>query len=227
MLQSFSTILRKVYNMITNEHIIYDTINNILIKCFHSNVDIGKRNFRVHYHTSCELSLIISGSGTYEVDNNKYNFASGDVFLFGSNEHHCITDVFSDLDLLNIYFEPRLLWESQESMELLALFFSRNSSFRNQFCDEPFLQDQIRKIEDEITYKRLCYRLEIRYSLFSALGYILRNYDYTSYKGNPSENYQSMTSAMKNAVAYIDENFSQNRLYFLNRICSLLSRLLS
>ena len=196
--------------MIVNEQLLCDANNNILLKSYHSRIGVGERPFRVHYHTSCELSLFVSGNGIYETNSEKYHFSPGDVFLFGSNEHHCITSASSESDLLNIHFEPRLLWESQESLELLALFFSRNDNFRNQFSNDIFLQEKILKIEDEIATKRKCFLMEVKHSLFSVLIYILRNFDYTSDKATSPKNHRNMSLAMTKAVNYIDENFEKD-----------------
>ena len=119
--------------MITNQQFLYDANNTLLLKTYHSKVNIGKRIYREHHHTECELSLFVSGSGKYTVNEKEYTFSAGDIFLFGSSEHHCITDIHTELNLLNIYFEPKLLCEHSENIELSSLFFNRNTNIKNVF----------------------------------------------------------------------------------------------
>ena len=194
--------------MITNQQFLYDANNTLLLKTYHSKVNTGKRIYREHYHTECELSLFVSGSGKYTVNEKEYSFSPGDIFLFGSSEHHCITDIHTELNLLNIHFEPKLLWENSENIELLSLFFNRNSNFKNIFCNEPLLQNKILNIEKELTDMKVGYITEIKHLLFSSLIYILRNYDYTN-QTEYSEKYHSNIKKMKNVIKYIDENLDK------------------
>lgn len=194
--------------MVTNQHILCDNKGNILLKTYHSKVSVGKRTYREHHHTECELSLFVSGNGVYTVDNKSYIFSKGDVFLFGSNESHCITEIHSGLDLLNIHFEPRLLWEHSDNIELLSLFFSRNNNFENIFCNVSFLQNNILNIEQELINKDVGYFTEVKHILFSALIYILRNYNYVNETERSQKHYQ-IAKKMKHIIDYIDENLDQ------------------
>ena len=187
-----------------NEHTLYDSNNKIILKAYHSCVEPGKRVLREHHHTECELSLFISGSGTYSLCGTEYTFSSGDMFLFGSNEAHCITDVTATLNLLNIQFEPRLLWENPDSIELLSIFNMRNKNFKNQFSkDDTILQNCILDIEKEITQKSIGYRIKTKYLLFSSLIHIIRSYDYVT-KANSYTYEYALSKKMKDAMTYID-----------------------
>lgn len=112
-----------------NEHILYNSESSIIIKTFHSIVSPTKRIYNKHHHTECELSLFISGSGVYKTRKEEFSFKKGNMFLFGSNEAHCITEIHEELNLLNIHFEPRILWENSDNIELMNLFISRNKNF--------------------------------------------------------------------------------------------------
>ena len=85
---------------------------------YHSVLSPRKRKYNAHHHTECELSVFISGSGIYTVHEKEYEFSPGDIFLFGSNEAHCITEIHEELNLLNIHFNPRILWETPENVPL-------------------------------------------------------------------------------------------------------------
>ena len=188
------------------ENILYDNKNNPIIKTFHSSVLPQKRLFNMHHHTECELSLFISGSGIYSVKNKQYTFHAGDIFLFGSDEAHCITEIFKELDLLNIHFEPRVLWQYPEALELLNLFHSRNSNFTNKFSgDDVVLKNIILDIEAELSEKKTGYKIQTKHNLFSALIHIMREYNYIEFNNNPSQN-TTTTKSLTEAINYIQSH---------------------
>lgn len=189
-----------------NEQVLYNDANNAVIKTFHSNVTPGKRIYNEHHHTECELSVFISGSGVYTVCGKEYTFQKGDMFLFGSNEAHCITEIYNELDLLNIHFEPRILWEHPENVELLNLFFARNKNFSNKLSHtDETLRNIILETEKEITDKKIAYKVQAKHILLSALVHILREYDYTK-KDNTMIKNSSAVKKLKDAMLYIDRN---------------------
>lgn len=181
----------------------YNETQHTVLKTFHSAVTPIKREFTQHHHTECELSMFISGQGTYKVKDKEYSFKEGDIFLFGSNEVHCITEITKEINLLNIHFEPSMLWESDESIELLKLFNARNKNFSNKFSNDTFLNDAVLNIENELKEKKACYKTNIRFYLYSALIHILRKYPYT--QTNIKEQSVS-TQSMKDAIYYINSN---------------------
>ncbi len=191
------------------ENFIYDDNGTAIIKTFHSTVKPGKRSYNEHHHTECELSIFISGRGIYSVHEKKYEFQGGDMFLFGSNEPHCITEIYEDINLLNIHFEPRILWNNSENVELLNLFAARNKNFSNKFSGKDIkLRDIIYEVENEIDQKRTGYRIQVKYTLFSALVHILREYNYVKEDDLIIKNF-STAERMKDAMVYIDENLEK------------------
>lgn len=195
--------------MVYNRNVLYDNKNNEIIKVFHSKVSSGKRIYREHHHTECELSLFLSGSGVYTVGERIYEFSAGDMFLFSSDETHCITNIYTETDLLNIHFEPRLLWEQPENMELLNLFFAKNKNFSNQFSSKDIgLRNLIHGIENELTNKFAGYKIECKNKLLGALIYILRNYDYSD-KNQNYVKYRSNIKKMKDAMNYINDHLEE------------------
>ena len=195
-----------------NENIFYDKNNNPIIKTFHSSVLPGKRLYTAHHHTECELSLFVSGSGIYSVKDKKYTFNKGDMFLFASDEAHCITEIYEELNLLNIHFEPRILWEQPENIELLGLFNARNSDFVNKFSTkDEALKNIICDIEKELSEKKPGYKTETRYKLFSALIHIIRHYNYTETNSISSQKtaiIQSLEDAMEYIHAHLYEQLT-------------------
>ena len=128
-----------------------------------------------------------------------------DVFLFGSNEEHCITAIDKEINLLNMQFEPRILWEHSENIELLKLFSARNEHFSNRFNgSDTTLSRLIISIENELRNKDIGYKIQVKYLLFAALIHMMRNYPYTqkdtAFVGGET------TEQLKNAMLYIDSN---------------------
>ncbi len=188
-----------------NEAVIYDNTGKPILKSFHSSVKPEKRFYREHHHTECELSIFVSGDGIYNVNQRVYDFHAGNVFLFGSNEIHCITEINSSLHLLNIQFEPRLLWEYPENAEMLRLFNSRKSNFSNRFEDDETLKKYIFSIEKELSEKRTGYVIEAKYLLYSALIHIIREYNST----HSMTDTLNSSEGMRSAIAYINQNLEK------------------
>lgn len=193
--------------MVYNENTLLDESGNIIIKTFFSRVKPQKRILRVHHHTECEFSLVISGKGEYYVHGTKYEFSAGDVFLFGSNESHFIVEIFEELVLMNVYYEPRIFWDEPENTELLNLFFNRNKNFSNRFSD-TFLSKSLLELESEIHEKKQGYKVCVKYLLFSALVHILREYDCAKNDASAAKNF-SAVSNLKDALMFINKNFDK------------------
>ena len=191
-----------------NENAIFDDNNSLILKSYHSSVDAGKRSYTEHHHTECELSVFLEGSGIYSVHGKEYEFHSGDIFLFGSNEAHCITDIYEKIDLLNIQFEPRFLWENSENTELLNLFAARNEKFSNKFAGDGHLFSIIDDIEKEISEKPPCYKIKIKCLLLSALTHIMRSYDCID-KNKIISSHSPTSRSLKKATDYINTHFSE------------------
>ena len=188
------------------ENILTDDYGNVVIRTYHSKLPSCTRPYRAHHHTECELSVFLRGRGVYAVQERQYSFEAGSVFLFGSDEAHCITEIHEDFDLLNVHFEPRLLWGHSATSELLCLFAARSRRFTNHIAvGDRVLIDTVLAIERELTQRQVCCAVQARYLLFSALTHIIRSYDYVTSEKSVSAP-SSVTGNIKRAIRYIDEN---------------------
>lgn len=198
------------FQMRFDELILSDDTSIPYIKTFHSMVSPSKRTYNAHHHTECELSVFIDGRGVYSVQGREYEFNPMDVFLFGSNEEHCITAINKEINLLNIQFEPRILWEHSENIELLKLFSARNEYFSNKFdSSDKTLPSLILSLESELRDKKTGYKIQVKYLLLCALIHIMRNYAYT--RSDTAFTGGKTTEQLKRAMLYIDSNL-ENRL---------------
>ena len=124
--------------MLVNEYnIMSETGTGALMRLFNSHAGNGKRPLANHHHTMIEISYIKRGSGIYTVGDRVYDIAPGDVFMFGSDEPHCITEINGDGDMLimNVHFEPRFIWAPGNGMfdaKYLRVFSDRGGDFSNR-----------------------------------------------------------------------------------------------
>ena len=191
------------------ELLLTDDFNRVILKSYHSKLSPQKRKLLLHHHTECELSLFIAGSGIYSVEERQYSFSAGDVFLFGSNEAHCITEVREEMDVLNIHFEPKLLWEHSENAELLGLFSARGKNFSNCFASgDNVLKGGILALEEELLQQDVCCLTSVKCILFSLLIHIIRSYDCVQ-KDKLLIPQHTVTKSLKKAIQYIDEHLSE------------------
>lgn len=187
------------------------------IKMFHSAVPGGQREYREHHHTECELSILLSGSGIYTVKGSEYAFQKGDIFLFASNEVHCITKISpdSDFELLNIQFEPKFLWNGSDrsTLPLLKVFLDRNAAFSNRLDREnpatPQICNLILEMEEEFCSQNPGYTLKLKLNLLSILLSILRDYGYVNEKNCLEKPNNHMLSRLAQAMTYIDTHLSE------------------
>jgi len=189
------------------------------ISMYHSTAPAEKGRYYVHHHAEYELSLFVSGSGTYSAGDKIYDFLPGDIFLFGSNEQHLITEIksdeFGELDILNIHFSPRLLWANGDEaiLPLIKLFSARSESFSNMLSREnphtAEIRSLIHDIEREFTEKKDCFELKLKTILYSILICIFREYGYVQKNTNVSMNEQTRLQ-LSNALDYIDNNLGEN-----------------
>lgn len=179
------------------------------VRCYHSVLPPQHRAYTAHHHTECELSVFLAGEGMYTVGERTYPFRAGDVFLFGSNEEHCITDITSPMELLNVQFEPYILWENQDAVELMALFNARKASFENRFSDESGrIKERLLALEAELCEARPCYAVAAKCHLFFALATLMRDYACVDHQKAVRVS-DTVTQSVRAAMAYIGQNLGR------------------
>lgn len=192
--------------MRTNELHLTDDSGSTVIKSYHSLLSPQKREYQAHHHTECELSVFLRGSGIYKLESREYSFHPGSIFLFASNEAHCITEIFEEMDLLNFHFEPRILWEHPECSHILNLFTARSEHFQNCFPSGDFvLSSKLQELESELLEQKLGCLINSKYLLFSVLVHLIRNYDCV----DPCKNLNPINlplNNLKHAIQYINDH---------------------
>ncbi len=190
-----------------------------LMKLYYSSAKPGKLKYREHHHTEFEMAMFKSGSGIYTVGDRKYTINPGDIFLFNSNEVHCITEVTGseELKIVNIHFEPRFIWSVGNDLfdaQYLKIFIDRSENFQHRLDRNNPATKQIRKvfenIETEFCEKRPEYQLMVKINLLTILVLVCRNYEYV----NPNDDYfvyRKNFADIEKSIEYITLNL-ENRI---------------
>ena len=198
---------------------IFDNCNNSIFKIFISTAATRKGVVRQHRHTEFELSLILSGKGIYKTENGNFDIQENDIFLYSTNEYHCITDIFPDGDnlymkLLNIHFSPSYIMGTDSlnrNTEYMNIFFSRKTPFENRIdrtnIYNPRLRELILSIKSECENKEPCYETIVFARLTEILTLLLRHYNLTENKNVKSLCHIDNISS---AITYINEHYNEN-----------------
>ena len=155
------------------------------LRLYHSVVPPFQRTYEEHRHTAFELSLICAGNGVYRAGAHSYHFQPGDVFLFSSNEPHCIVEVSGSgaLDIMNLQFEPRFLWSPENllfQVHYPEIFFQRNEKYSHLLTSasetENGIARRLQAIEREFQRQNTDYKLMVKLQVLELLVLIRREY---------------------------------------------------
>lgn len=160
-----------------------------------------------HSHSFTEVSLVLKGTGIYTADSEDYPIAPGDLFFFGSNSIHYITNVTSPLEMLTLQFPASLLTNATPVYAAPSnwrLFTSPVSMHIANSDAKRFhlLMSEIQKnlTEQPTDYIAYIHSLVVILSIFLQREAIGRNIHLDPAKNN---------SSILAALAYIDKNLSQ------------------
>lgn len=194
---------------ITNEY------NHILLNMWSVAISSGKRPLTKHQHLNFEIMMVDSGSGTYTTNTGEYSIAEGDVFIFSSNEQHCISAVGNDgLCITNLQFDPQFIQYTGTNFE------NTTSIANSRFClqHNPFFQNRIEAnkaielvqlldfIKKELQAQSNEYVLSVKSYLHLFLVNLVRNFNYID-KSN-TRNVEQF-SHIHQALTFIDEHFTE------------------
>lgn len=195
-----------------NEDILIGQSGDALIKSFFSSVGPGRREYREHHHAECELSTFLSGSGTYLVNKKEYEFQPGDVFLFCGDESHCITNIKSQFELLNLHFQPKLFWNDTDDFVAMKILSAKGSAFENRIDRNNPSTEKIRaniiSLQKELMLKRIGYRSVAKHLLCDSLITLVRDYNYVN-EEIECENVSNAVPLMEKALAFIIDNLDK------------------
>ncbi len=151
-----------------------------LLKMWSIDVDMKHRPYVRHSHTRFEITVVNKGRGEYTTENSVYPMEEGDVFVFSSNEIHCITSTDGNLSITNLHFEPRYLGRDFDSY--MDLCFSHSADFKNRIPskDAAVIREHHNKIKDELESVGDSYSVAVKAHLDLMIIELLRNHSYLS-----------------------------------------------
>ena len=203
------------------------------IKIFESEVNFTHRDFFEHKHSDFEISFIKSGRGVYQLKDRICEFNQGDIFIFGTNVIHCITDTYDEekTNLINIQFEPRLIWSPFSNLltdECRKVFNGKNEKItsKNDVYDD--ISSIILKIQREATHRNVGYEILIRAYLCEIIGLLVRESEPNSRKYSIDTQRDSLLN-LDLAMTYINENLDNTivSLKDIEECVSIIANLIS
>lgn len=190
-----------------------------MLKLFNVHVPSGKREFKKHKHIEFEIVLFKSGEGIYRTLNKSYSIKAGDIFLFSSNEIHCITEISNkeEMVLMNIHFEPRFIWSPGNDLfdtKYLKIFFDRNRNFENRLERSNPAITTITKLlldmEQEFFEKQTEYALMVKSKLLTILVTLIRHFDYVKDTDNNFYMRKNNFEMIEKSIIYIHRHLTDD-----------------
>ena len=183
------------------------TSDSLFLDMFIAKMAPQTRPLFLHSHPFAEVSIVLAGAGTYTVNTEDYPISPGDLFFFGSNTIHYITNVTSSLKLLTLQFPPSLLtnttpvYAASSNWHLFAspTAMHISSSDTEQF---HFLMNEIQRnlLEHPVDYIAYIHSLITILSISLLRSALERNIHLSPDKNNAS---------ILAALTYIDNNINR------------------
>lgn len=200
------------HTVITEIGTITEPDKALLLRMWDVDVPAGNRPFQHHRHFNFEIMYVRSGSGSYTTEHQTFAILPGDIFIFSSNELHCITDVHSQgLQITNLQFSPRFLQmctaESHSAIDAVFCFrhhpdfANRIPSAAAQKLAEIFLQ-----IRREFLCNDAQTPLSVQAQLLLFLVSLVRHFSYLPPKTSSA---QLQRYDIQPVIAYIEEHFCE------------------
>jgi len=182
------------------------------VKMWRASVPAGIRPLVPHQHIRFELMLVNAGSGIYTTTHGDYPIYPGDMFVFSSNEFHCITDVGSvGLDITNLHFEPMFLRKygnDSVSFTDIRFCFSHSQSFSNRIPAEKNSQLALlmQAIRRELSDRDHEYTIAVKSLLHLMIISLLREHGYADCE---TEAKHEQVQNIQHVLSYIDKHLNE------------------
>jgi len=168
---------------------------------------------REHRHSFFEVAQFLSGHGSYDTEAGRLPICPGDIFVFSSNEYHCITDIEEGepftFRLLQV--SPAWFAENAGTGPDYSLLFQHAPGFCSRIPPggEPArrLAGCIRQIEAECTARAFGYEELVRGELVRLLITLVRHFGYSGSSPLPADPHARLTGEV---LAYIDRHFCED-----------------
>lgn len=189
-------------------------LSNSLLRIFRSSVPLEENDFYEHHHTAFEITMVLKGSGVYATGVSEFDFKSGDIFFFSTDEYHWLKKLYSKTDFLNIHFEPRFVWSDNfgiSNSDLIKIFLNRKSEPHNKVNTDSRkrIKDLILLMEKESIEQKSEYEIMLKVHLMNILVEMIRTYDGQLAEDDVSYSSETLHHIEK-SLSYIDQNIEND-----------------
>lgn len=161
-----------------------------------------------HYHDYIELLYSLETDAVMLVNDEKYDFKSGDMIIVNSNELHFVK-YYGRYKYLCVKFLPNILYGNEQAVfeYKYALPFLSNGTRKRHFKAAELRKNNIdylcHEIRSEWLSHEYTYEMIIRANILKIFSYILRRWK----RNEMHEPDWKISDSVKKAILYITKNF--------------------
>lgn len=193
--------------------------------------DVQNPDQNIHIHDSCEVLLCVEGGQNFLINDKVYDVEDGDMFVINQFEAHKITsDPGRKFRRYIMQVHPEFLYShSSDKTDLSRCFYTRGKDVSNKIklTDEERSKfiDCIKRLDEKNDFGD-----DIVKNIIALEILVLIN---TAFASHTTAEKASGSGAIKNAIDYINKNFSQHlsletiaqRSYVsVNQLCRLFNK---
>ncbi len=171
-------------------------------------VHTAKRRLCEHKHINFEIALVLDGEGVYNTPKGILPICKNDIFVFASNEPHCITESGDKpLKMLNLHFSNIIIENNPILQENYPyIFYNHSNSFSCKIENSHPLINIVLKIKEELTNKQNGYSFMVSSLIGEFLIMLIREHNY--YSGNDDLS-QSIILKLKKGIDFINKHYCE------------------
>lgn len=191
--------------MITPLGEIVNDNKNTILKMWQVNVKPATRMLQEHRHVNFEISLILEGDGIYHTVYGDQSIERNNIFVFSSNEPHCITKIGENgLKLINLHFSRQFIIENSFfDKNYPNIFYNHSKEFNPKINNSELINKCISDIKNELNTKNIAYQSVIKSYLELIFIELMRTHSYL-----PNEKVSdNIGTKIFESIDYIDKNF--------------------
>jgi len=182
-------------------------------RLYNKSVEPFKRALRDHRHTLFEIVLFESGRGLYDTSTCLHTVEHGDIFVFSSNEYHCIPEIFNGemLAYKLMQFSPDFFITECAGVDCgfdKSILSKHGGGFSNKLKGEG--KEKIKRliftIEEELHHKQIGYEREVKNCVFEIMLTLIRSCGYI----DRDEAVSCDSASLRLAVSYIESNLCED-----------------
>lgn len=193
--------------------------------------DVQNPDQNIHIHDSCEVLFCIEGGQNFLINDKVYDVNDGDMFVINQFEAHKITsDPGKNFRRYIMQVHPEFLYShSTDKTDLSRCFYTRGKGISNKIRlseeEKKKFIDYIKRLDEKNSFGD-----DIIKNIIAIEILVLIN---SAFASHASKEKATGSGAIKNAIEYINKNFSQhlsletiaqNSYISVNQLCRLFNK---